>query len=326
MIFNKWVSIALPAALLAAAPLAHAELVFSGVSSTSDDYALGVVWSGVSKTAGVPMTVVENGTVAGMRKAAQGEVDIVSVGSPHYLDAVAGQGAYKADPAELREKYKSMKVIFSMPSGMAQYVVRADSKIKKFADLDGKKIGIGRPGGNAGQISKVLFKLHKVNVDGQFLEYGAALEQLASGSLDGTLVWGSVPTAAIDNASRGTKLRVISPDVATLAQFRSTVTNGNYYVYQKVSADLIAKSYDGRVEVDAAGARFWTFPWQIMVRDGVDDETVYKITKAFWNNLSKVQQTSAALSLISIDDALDGTSGTVHPGAVRFYREVGKLK
>lgn len=165
----------------------RAELVFSGVSSTSDDYALGVVWSGIAKAAGVPMTVVENGTVAGMRKAAKEEVDLVGVGSPHFLDAVSGQGAYKADPEEMRQRYRGMKVLFAMPSGMAQYVVRADSSIRRFSDLEGRKIGIGRPGGNAGQISQTLFKIHKVNVSGQFLEYGTALEQMASGSVDGTL-------------------------------------------------------------------------------------------------------------------------------------------
>ena len=37
------------------------QLVFSGVSSTSDDYQLGVVWSGLARDAGITMTVVENG-------------------------------------------------------------------------------------------------------------------------------------------------------------------------------------------------------------------------------------------------------------------------
>lgn len=317
---------ALTVACAATATVARAELVFSGVSSTADDYALGVVWSGIAKEAGVSMTVVENGTVSGMRKTAQGEVDLVGVGAPHYLDAVNGAGAYKEDPAGLRARYKDMRTILAMPTGMAQYVVRADSKITKFSELDGKKVGIGRPGGNAGQLSQVLFKTHGIKVDGQHLEYGTALEQMASGALDGTLVWGGVPTASIDNASRGTPLRIVSPDPETLSAFRKEVTNGEYYVYQKVPAALIASVYGGRVQVDGNEARFWTFPWQIMVREGVDEETVYKITKAFWTNVAKVQSTSATLSLVSLDSALEGLSGELHPGAARYYREIGKIK
>ena len=72
-------------ALIAALPIGGVqaqEIVFSGVSPTSDDYQLGVVWSGLARDAGLSMTVVENGTVAGMRKAAQAEVDMVGVGAP----------------------------------------------------------------------------------------------------------------------------------------------------------------------------------------------------------------------------------------------------
>ena len=78
-------------ALMANSALAQ-DIVFSGVSTTSDDYQLGVVWSGIVREAGISMTVVENGTVSGMRKAAQGEIDMVGVGAPHYLDAVGGTG------------------------------------------------------------------------------------------------------------------------------------------------------------------------------------------------------------------------------------------
>lgn len=326
MKFHKLAALAVPTLVAMTSVTAHAELVFSGVSSTSDDYALGVVWSGISRASGMAMTVVENGTVAGMRKAAKAEVDLVGVGAPHYLDAVSGKGAYKDDPEQIRERYKGMRVLFAMPSGMAQYVVRADSEIRDFQQLDGKKIGIGRPGGNAGRISQTLFELHKIRVDGQFLEYGAALEQMASGSLDGTLVWGTVPTAAIDNASRGMRLRFVSPSPETLGAFRAAVTNGNYYVYQKVPAELVDRAYGGRVEVDGPNAFFWTFPWQIMVREGIADDTVYEITKAFWSNVAKVQSASSTLSLVTIDDALEGISGDLHPGAARYYREVGKLK
>src|SRR5699024_3558163 len=123
-ICNKLVGVVMVSAVSMAA--AQAQVVFSGVSSTSDDYALGVVWSSLARDKGIDMTVVENGTVAGMRKTALGEVDLVAVGSPHYRDAVNGEGAYAKDPANIREKYQDMKAIMGLPSGMAQYVVNAN--------------------------------------------------------------------------------------------------------------------------------------------------------------------------------------------------------
>lgn len=322
---NRLIGLAVAAGFFVSAGTAPAaDLVFSGVSTTSDDYALGVVWSGLAKEAGQDMTVVENGSVAGLRKAAQGEVDLVGIGAPHYLDAVNGTGKFEQDPEEFREKYKEMRVILALPTGMAQYVTAADSGIESFRDLDGHSVGIGRPGGNAGRVSQILFSIHEIEVDGQHLEYVPALEQIASGTLDAALVWGSIPTAAIDNASRGTKLRFISPDPETLEAFRKAVTNGQYYVYQKVPEASIEKAYGDRVISDGP-ARFWTFPYQIMVRGDLDDDTVYQLTKALWENIESVNEQSAALSLINLDGAFEGVSGEVHPGAARYYREIGKL-
>lgn len=314
------------AAMLVAAPVSAAEVVFSGVSPTSDDYQLGVVWSGLAKELGIPMTVVENGTVAGMRKAAQGEVDMVGVGAPHYLDAVNGTGKYTDDPERLREAYKDMKAVLAMPVGMAQYVARAGEGIDTFADLKGKTVGIGRPGGNAGKISQTLFAIHDMEgeVDGRSIEYGPALEQMAAGTMDATLVWGSLPTAAIDNASRQMDLRFISPDPDTLEEFRAALSNGEYYVYQRIPAASIERAYEGRVAADE-DAHFWTFPYQVMVRGDVDEDTVYELTKALWENIDKVNEASAGLSLISKEGALEALSADLHPGAARYYSEQGMM-
>lgn len=302
------------------------QLVFSGVSPTSDDYQLGVVWSGIARDAGISMTVIENGTVAGMRLAATGEVDIVGVGAPHFIDALEGTGAYADDPDHIRAAYAEMSAILSLPIGMAQYVARSDSDIRAFSDLAGRSVGIGRPGGNAGVVTQILFEVHGIaeSVTGQAIEYGPALEQLAAGTMDATLVWGSIPTSAIDNASRQVGLRFVSPDPDTLGTFREAVTNGEFYVYQEIPAATIEAAYEGRVEAEGP-AHFWTFPYQIMVRNDIDDETVYQLTRALWENIERVNSASAALSLVQLETALQALSADLHPGAERFYREIGAM-
>ena len=322
---KRFGAIALAAAMTAGGAQAD-EVVFSGVSPTSDDYQLGVVWSGLARAADIRMTVVENGTVSGMRKAAQGEVDMVGVGAPHYLDAVGGTGKYKEDPERLRDGYKTMKAVLAMPVGMAQYVARTDTGIRNFVDFKGKTIGTGRPGGNAGKVTATLFGIHGIDgeVDGRAVKYGPALEQMAAGTMDATLVWGSLPTAVIDNASRQMRLRFVSPDPATLDSFRGEISNGQYYVYQRVPAASIETAYEGRVEAEN-DAYFWTFPYQVMVRGEISEDVVYTLTKALWENIAKVNGASAGLSLVTLDDALTAISADLHPGADRYYREIGKM-
>jgi len=62
-----------------------------------------------------------------------------------------------------------------------------------------------------------------------------------------------------------------------------------------------------------------------MVRGDLDQETVYRLTKALWQQIDKVNAQSAALSLISLDSAFEGISGELHPGARRYYQEIGRL-
>lgn len=307
------------------------EIVVNAVAPTSDDYALSVVWSNLQAKANSAnsLTVVDNGTVKGLRLLAKQRVDVSVLGAPHYLDAVAGKGKFKDDPKRLVDNYKKMKALFAIRTSAGQYVVRADSGIKTFSDLRDKKFAVGRPGGNAGRVTKSLLKVHGIDMEkdskAEYLKYSQALESMSNGSMDGTFVWGGLPQAAVDNASRMMKLRFISPDPAKLSDFRKEITSGDYYVFQNVPAATLKKAYGDRVEVDG-DIQFWTFPFMFMVNGSMSDDVAYEITKNLWENIEEVNKTSFALSLVSVDTALDSLSAQIHPGAARYFKEVGLLK
>mgnify|MGYP002725668568 CR=1 FL=1 len=307
------------------------EVVVNAVAPTSDDYALAVVWSNlVSKSGGkTKLTVVDNGTVKGLRMLARGRVNVSVLGSPHYLDAIASKGKFKDDPSSLVERYKKMSALFAIRTSAGQYVARTDSGIKEFADFRGKKFAIGRPGGNAGRVTKALLKVHGIEMekdcDAQYLKYSQALESMTNNTMDGTFVWGGIPQAGVDNGSRMMKLRFISPDPSKLPEFRKLITSGDYYVFQRVPAETLKEAYGNRVEVDS-DIQFWTFPFMFMVNDSMSEDIAYEITRVLWTNLEEVNKTSFALSLISAESALDALSAKLHPGAARYFKEAGLLK
>ncbi|MEQ8319328.1 MAG: TAXI family TRAP transporter solute-binding subunit [Rhodospirillales bacterium] len=305
------------------------EVIFSAVGPTTQDYQMAVAWSNLLSDAKskLKLTVVDNGSVKGLRQVAKGQADIVAIGSPHYRDATQKGGKFKEDPQDLVDAYQDMSALFAITTSAAQYVALADRNINSIQDFKGKALAIGRPGGNAGRVTGVLFKTHGIDLaageaDGQHLKYGPALEQMANGTLDATLVWGGVPQAAIDNASRQMKLNFVSPDPAKLADFRKSITNGEYYVFQKVPKATIEKAYGGRVAADEF-EYFWTFPFMMVVRDNMPDDTAYELVKTFWSNIEKINGMSPALSLISKESALEALSTKVHPGAARYYQEAG---
>ena len=307
------------------------EIVVSAVSPTSDDYALSVVWSNlIAKLGGdLQLTVVDNGTVKGMRQLAKGQIQIATIGAPHYRDAINKSGKFKEDPDNLVAKYKDARALFAIRTAAGQYIVRADSGITGFSDFKGKSFAIGRPGGNGGRVTEALLAAHGVNLekdtDGQYLRYAPAVEQMANGSMDGTLVWGGVPQAAVDNASRQMKIQFVSPDPARLGAFRKSITNGEYYVLKKVPAAVIQEAYGGRI-ADNGDQYHWTFPFMFVVDKAMDAETAYQLTRTLWDNLAEVNRTSHALSLIGMDGAVEALSADLHPGAARYFKEKGLIK
>ncbi|MGJ8546080.1 MAG: TAXI family TRAP transporter solute-binding subunit [Sulfitobacter sp.] len=56
---------------------------------------------------------------------------------------------------------------------------------------------------------------------------------------------------------------------------------------------------------------------------GVDDETVYQATKAFWGNIEEVQATAFFLKAVTLESAFTSVNVPLHPGAARYYDEIG---
>lgn len=317
--------------LLGVPAQAQTDIAMATVSQTSDDYQLAIAWSNILGETGDYRLTPDggSGTVKGLRLVAQGRVQISPIGAPHYADAVGGSGSFKDDPAELVEAYGDLRALFAIPTGMAQYVARAESGHTTVTDLAGKRVAIGRPGGNAGRVTTYLFNVHGLDraagdYDGEYIDFGPALEELGDGKLDAALVWGGVPQAGVYNLSRQTPVRFVSPDPAKLGEFQRAITNGEFYVFREVSPEIVKAAYGDGVEID--GPMYaWTFPMMLVVSKDMDEQTAYDLTAAVWDNVDEIKAASAQLNLLDADTATDALSAELHPGAARYFRERGLL-
>lgn len=327
-------------ALFAAASLVVAEtpataqtdITIATVSQTSDDYQLAIAWSTILAESGDYRLTPDggSGTVKGLRLVAQGRVQISPIGAPHYADAVAGSGSFKDDPAELVEAYGDLRALFAIPTGMAQYVARAESGYETVTDLAGKRVAIGRPGGNAGRVTTFLFGVHGLDreagdYDGEYIDFTPALEELGDGKLDAALVWGGVPQAGVYNLSRQTPIRFVSPDPAMLPEFQKAITNGEFYIFREVSPEIVKAAYGDGVVIDEP-MYAWTFPMMLVVSKDMDEETAYQLTAAVWDNIERIKGASEQLRLLEAATATEALSADLHPGAERYFRERGLLQ
>ncbi|MGI6789820.1 TAXI family TRAP transporter solute-binding subunit [Aminivibrio sp.] len=312
---------------------ASTKLTAGAIGTTSDTYMLAMGWANALNEVGssVSITPLEGGgTVQLLRGLVSNRWDIGFIGSPHYGNALAGELNFEKDPPELRERYKKARVLFGILSGMGQYVVRGDSDIYSVADLKGKKISIGTPGGMAGLVTRRLFHDHGLSHENndyspQYLEYSTALDEMRSNLLDATLLWGGIPQVAAFNFSRQIPVRFLPINEKAFASFKENMPGGRYYILKEYTPENLKAVYGEEALVQKEPANMWTFQMMVIVREDMPEEIAYEITKQFWENLDFIKETGSALKALDSNEALKDLSAEFHPGAVRYYKEKGWL-
>jgi hypothetical protein len=64
----------------------------------------------------------------------------------------------------------------------------------------------------------------------------------------------------------------------------------------------------------------------LVTHDGVSNDIVYGMTKALWTNLYQLVAAHSAAKAIDLHKATNGMPLPLHPGAEKYYREVGVIK
>ena len=66
----------------------------------------------------------------------------------------------------------------------------------------------------------------------------------------------------------------------------------------------------------------------MIISSETDSELVYRLTKALWWKGARLLLAAGHPKgkMVTLDSALDGIGIPMHPGAVRYYREIGRIK
>jgi len=239
------------------------------------------------------------------------EVELALVQSDTLDFAYNGKEAFK-------EPLKGMSVIATLYPEIVQVVVRADSPIKTFADLKGKKVGVGAPGSgteiNFRQLMDI-YGMKKEDVNGQYLSYSESAEAFKDKHIDAFIATAGIPNAAIMDVSTQNDIRIlpISADIsAKLIKkhpfFAAVTVPAN--TYKGLTADVPT------VAVNAV----------LIVGNQLKPEMVYNLTKTLFDNLADLASAHAKGKEVSLQYAVQGVSIPFHPGAVKYFKEKGLMK
>jgi hypothetical protein len=260
----------------------------------------------------VAVTQATQGSVENLRMVGAGQLESGIAQSDIVSWAYAGTGIFSADGP-----LKNLRAIANLFPESLQLVVRDDSAIRTVADLRGKRISLGQAGSGTLADARVVLSaagLSEKDLTSEYLRPGVAAANVTEGTLDGFFLIGGVPVPAIRELAAATSVRLVPIDGDTLAKMRETSTSYRRSV-------IPAGTYPGiSAETPTIG---FNALW--IVSADASDDLIYAITKTLWNEAT--QHLLAAHGSIGrqvrLEDALDGLSVPLHPGAKRFYREVG---
>lgn len=226
--------------------------------------------------------------------------------------------AYNGTEAFKDGKIENVRAIATLYPEVIQIVASADSGIVNLADIKGKKFSVGAPGSgveaNARQILDVMGMTYN-DFEPNYLSFSESSDSLKDKHIDGFLFMSGIPNAAIQDTATTTKLTFVSiPDDI----IQKIIEKYPFFTAYTIPAG----TYNGQtsdVKTIAAKAT-------LVVGAEVKDDVVYSLTKALFENQPELATAHAKGAELKLEEAVKGISVPFHPGAEKYYKEVGAIK
>lgn len=276
--------------------------------------------------AGIDLQVVLGQTLTrAALKLAAGRIDMAVVPPGAYRAMTNGVGPYAETADQAKELAPNIRALFAFPAGTFHAVVWADSGIDSWDDLAGRWVYIGPPAGAASAQIQSLIELGSGGLkagddyEGVRAPWGAAQQAFQDGQFDVYVGSIAVGSQSLNELSLQREIRVlgIPEDVLSTDAWAAFLVNAAQF-----ESVISAGTYSGQVNGDADQTSTAS-AMMMSVEASMDDDTAYALTKAYWENLDAMMNANALMRSINPEAPFAGMNAKLHPGAVRYYDEVG---
>ncbi len=228
--------------------------------------------------------------------------------------------AYKGD-SKFKEKgpFKDLRAIFSVHGEPFTVIARADSGIKKFADLKGKRVNIGNPGSGSRGTMEVAMKAEGwdksvFKVAGE-LKASEQAKALCDNKIDAMVYVVGHPSGAIKEATTTCDSVIVDVSDAKIAKL---VDATPYYKFTTIPGGMYRGNPDD-VKTFGVAATFVTSA-------KVPENVIYAVVKSVFENFDAFKKLHPAFSTLKKSEMIkDGLSAPLHRGAIKYYKEAGLM-
>lgn len=292
------------------------ELLLSTSSSTSSYYIVGVGLSDLlnAKNYGFTMSATTSGgSVDNINRIASGEAELGSGMPDAVYYAANGMNDWEGKPV-------AVAPLCALWSNPLNVVVRADSGITDISQLAGKTVSTGAAGTGSQGLPFALLQAYGIDPEkGVSWKNGTIAEQcdmLKDGQIDAIMFSMGMGNASFTDLATSTDVVWLSvPDDMLDAALEIAP------FYAKVV--IPAGTYPG-IESDVNCLGFNVSLYASTER--VSEDQAYLICKTIFDDPTALATYHSAAKDISLDTCLGGIATDLHPGAEKYFREIGVLK
>ena len=313
--------------LAAGAVLAAMVVFFTGCNGNSDVEGKKFLNIGTGGTAGTyypiggAMAEILNKEIPGMSASAQStgasvaNVNMLGDGTIDLATVQNDIAYYAAHGTEMfvDKKVDGLKGVASLYPETCQFVTLKSSGIKSLSELKGKRIAVGAVGsGVEANVRQILavYGISYDDIDAQYLSFAEGASALKDGNVDVAVLTAGYPTASVQDIAAQNPVRLLP-------------------VEDKIADDLIAQ-YPFYTKTVIPGGTYAGFDEAVpsvsvmaMLVAGptVNEELGYKLTKAIFSHLDRLQAAHAVGKQITRDSVKAGMSLPMNEGAEKYFNE-----
>jgi len=228
-----------------------------------------------------------------------------------------GKGPIEADGPQ-----KGLRSVTMLWQNVEQFTVMSEyaktGTIADMADMKGKGFSMGKK--NSGTIgsNETLMSNLGINIEADYdlvyVGYGPSADAMQNGQIAGMSTPAGVPTGAVTRAFASMEGKVT---MLSFTDEQMKQADGGLDLWTRYT--IPAGTYPGQDKDVQTIAQ----PNFLAVRADLDEDAVYKITKTIYENLPFLNAIHKATTAMSLQKALDGLPMPLHPGAAKYYKEVG---
>ncbi len=258
------------------------------------------------------------GSVANLNSLRKGTTDFAIAQSDWQYHAYNGTGFFADQPP-----FKNLRSIFSLYTETFAVAVLKNSGIKKINDIVGKRVNFGPKGSGMYATMEVLSKVKGWDRSSfsavTNLDPSSQVKAMCDGKIDVMIYTSGNPNGILQEATQNSdpkcRVRILGIDRKSIDKL---IKVNPFYVKAIIPGGM----YRGNPnDITTFGVKA-----TVVTSSKISADVVYHLTKAAFSNMKNFKTLHPVFSSLSKKKSMrDGNSAPLHPGAIRYYKEVGLL-